>query len=224
MLSLRAYEFRLNAIELETDFEPALPPVLADGGQLQQALLNLMLNAEQAMRGADDAAAHASRARHDAGVGAVELSVTDTGHGIDDENLRRIFDPFFTTRDVGEGTGLGLSICYGIVRDHGGQITVESRVRQGTTFTILLPARPEEPERADSSAGRAPRPGRARLHRGGAARLGLSRRSTRRRAGGAGRATARPGCRRRRRSRDAAPSISRVAHAARGRQTGAGCR
>ena len=67
--------------------------------------------------------------------------MTDTGHGIDHENLSRIFDPFFTTREVGEGTGLGLSICYGIVRDHGGQISVESRVGQGTTFKMLLPAR-----------------------------------------------------------------------------------
>ena len=72
---------------------------------------------------------------------AVELFIADSGHGIPEENLRRIFDPFFTTREVGEGTGLGLSICYGIVRDHGGQISVESRVGQGTTFKVLLPAR-----------------------------------------------------------------------------------
>jgi two-component system, NtrC family, sensor kinase len=139
VLALRAYEFRLQAIELETAFEPDLPPVLGDGGQLQQALLNLLLNAEQAMR---------AQPRRRLRVGAhrvpeadaVELFIADTGHGIPDENLRRIFDPFFTTREVGEGTGLGLSICYGIVRDHGGQIVVESRVAQGTTFRILLPA------------------------------------------------------------------------------------
>ena len=140
VLSLRAYEFRLSAIELATDFEPDLPPVLGDGGQLQQALLNLLLNAEQAMRG------HPARrirvgARHVPEADAVELFIADSGHGIPDENLRRIFDPFFTTREVGEGTGLGLSICYGIVRDHGGQISVESRVGQGTTFKVLLPAR-----------------------------------------------------------------------------------
>src|SRR5262249_38282329 len=73
----------------------------------------------------------------------VELYVSDTGHGIEHANLSRIFDPFFTTRDVGEGSGLGLSICYGIVRDHGGQIAVDSRVNVGTTFSLLLPARVE---------------------------------------------------------------------------------
>jgi two-component system NtrC family sensor kinase len=139
VLALRAYEFRLNAVELHTEFDPGLPPVLGDGGQLQQALLNLLLNAEQAMR------ARAVRrvrvgASYVAEADAVELFIADTGHGIADENLRRIFDPFFTTREVGEGTGLGLSICYGIVRDHGGQIAVESRVGLGTTFKLLLPA------------------------------------------------------------------------------------
>ena len=140
VLSLRAYEFRLNAIELETDFEPGLPSVLGDGGQLQQALLNLLLNAEQAMRARTTRKVRVG-ARHVEESDAVELFIADSGHGIPDENLRRIFDPFFTTREVGEGTGLGLSICYGIVRDHGGQITVESRVGQGTTFKVLLPAR-----------------------------------------------------------------------------------
>jgi two-component system NtrC family sensor kinase len=148
VLALRAYEFRLNAIELETSFEPGLPPILGDGGQLQQALLNLLLNAEQAMRARATRRIHVG-ARRVPEADAVELFIADTGHGIPDENLRRIFDPFFTTREVGEGTGLGLSICYGIVRDHGGQIAVESRVGQGTTFKVLLPARgKDEPLKA----------------------------------------------------------------------------
>jgi nitrogen-specific signal transduction histidine kinase len=140
VLSLRSYEFRQNDIELCTDFPSGLPPVVADASQLQQALLNLILNAEQAMR-----AAPARRltvgARFDEIAAAVELFVTDTGHGIDHSNLSRIFDPFFTTREVGEGTGLGLSICYGIIRDHGGEIAVDSRVQVGTTFSLRLPAR-----------------------------------------------------------------------------------
>lgn len=145
VLALRAYEFRLNSIDLVTEFEADLPTLIADGGQLQQALLNLVLNAERAMRGRPLRRLTVS-ARLDTRAGAVELSVTDTGHGIEDANLGRIFDPFFTTRDVGEGTGLGLSICYGIVRDHGGQISVTSKVQVGTTFTILLPARTEPPD------------------------------------------------------------------------------
>ncbi len=145
VLSLRVYELRLNSIDLATEFEPDLPRVIADGGQLQQALLNLVLNAERAMRGRTPRRLTVG-ARFDARAGAIELSVSDTGHGIDHQNLGRIFDPFFTTRDVGEGTGLGLSICYGIVRDHGGHIGVSSRVQVGTTFTILLPARIEAPD------------------------------------------------------------------------------
>jgi two-component system, NtrC family, sensor kinase len=141
VLSLRAYEFRLNTIQLETAFEPHLPAVLCDAGQLQQALLNLLLNAEQAMRARPLRRIRVG-ARYVAECDGVELSIADTGHGIGIENLRRIFDPFFTTRDVGEGTGLGLSICYGIVRDHGGQIGVESAVDRGTTFKLLLPAAP----------------------------------------------------------------------------------
>jgi two-component system NtrC family sensor kinase len=142
VLSLRSYEFRLNGIDLETEFDEHLPSVMADGSQLQQALLNLVLNAERAMRGRPSRRLIVG-ARLDRRAAAVELFVSDTGHGIDHGTLSRIFDPFFTTRDVGEGTGLGLSICYGIVRDHGGQITVSSKVQVGTTFSILLPARIE---------------------------------------------------------------------------------
>jgi two-component system NtrC family sensor kinase len=142
VISLRAYELRLNGIDLITDFEANLPQVVADASQLQQALLNLVLNAEQAMRGQPVKRLQIG-ARHDQGAGAVELFIRDSGHGIEPANLSRIFDPFFTTREVGEGTGLGLSICYGIVRDHGGHISVASVVNGGTTFSVLLPARIE---------------------------------------------------------------------------------
>jgi signal transduction histidine kinase/DNA-binding response OmpR family regulator len=149
VIALRAYELRLNGVEVVTDFQPGLPPVVADGSQLQQALLNLVLNAEQAMRGRSIKRLHVG-ARFDETAAAVELFISDTGHGIDRVNLSRIFDPFFTTRDVGEGTGLGLSICYGIVRDHGGQIGVESTVDGGTTFSLLLPALIDEPQAEES--------------------------------------------------------------------------
>ena len=149
VISLRTYELRMSAIELVMEFEANLPRVVVDGSQLQQALLNLVLNAEQAMRGRSAKRLHVG-ARYDDAAAAVELFIRDTGHGIDPANLSRIFDPFFTTRDVGEGTGLGLSICYGIVRDHGGQIAVESTVNTGTTFSLLLPARIHEGSAAES--------------------------------------------------------------------------
>ena len=148
VLSLRSYELRLNNVGVDTDFRTGLPAVMADGSHLQQALLNLVLNAEQAMRGRTLRRLHVG-ARFNEQAGAVELFIGDTGHGIDHRNLSRIFDPFFTTRDVGEGTGLGLSICYGIVRDHGGQIAVDSKVNVGTTFTVMLPARVEEDAQDD---------------------------------------------------------------------------
>jgi two-component system NtrC family sensor kinase len=143
VVALRTYELRLNGVELITEFASGLPKVIVDAGQIQQALLNLVLNAEQAMRG------RAVRrltvgARFDDAASAVELYVSDSGHGIDTATLSRIFDPFFTTREVGEGTGLGLSICYGIVRDHGGHIRVDSKVQVGTTFGLLLPAHVED--------------------------------------------------------------------------------
>ena len=143
VMSLRAYELRLNGVEIETEFQPDLPTVVGDASQIQQALLNLVLNAEQAMRGRALRRLRVG-ARFNEHAAAVELFITDTGHGIDHSTLSRIFDPFFTTRDVGEGTGLGLSICYGIVRDHGGQIVVDSKVDAGTTFTLILPARVED--------------------------------------------------------------------------------
>jgi two-component system NtrC family sensor kinase len=71
----------------------------------------------------------------------VVVEIADTGHGISKTNLRRIFDPFFTTKEVGRGTGLGLAISYGIVKDHGGTISVDSRVRMGTTFSIRFPVK-----------------------------------------------------------------------------------
>ena len=135
-------------------------------------------------------------ARFDDEASAVELSVTDTGHGIDDVSLTRIFDPFFTTRDVGDGTGLGLSICYGIVRDHGGQIHVESRVHVGTTFSVLLPARPDEPARPREPilVAHADQGDRDFIVRG-AGGVGLYRRVHRRSAWRRWRATAPAGCR-----------------------------
>lgn len=139
VLSLRGYELRANNIDLTSEFAPGLPPLLADASQIQQVILNLVLNAEQAM--APNGRGHLSvGVTFDRAADALALSVSDDGCGIAAEHLSRIFDPFFTTRPVGSGTGLGLSTSYGIVVDHGGQIEAEGRPGEGATLTVLLPA------------------------------------------------------------------------------------
>ena len=137
---MRAYDLRVQGVDLVTDVRPDLPPVYVDNSQIQQALLNLFLNAEQAMKDSPTRRLEI-RASSEPECGSVLIAIADTGHGIEPSNLRRVFDPFFTTRGVGEGTGLGLSIVYGIVRDHGGQVWVESEPGKGSTFFMRLPAR-----------------------------------------------------------------------------------
>jgi len=98
--------------------------------------MNLIINAAESMDGVGRLTV---TTRHDAARGVVQASFRDTGHGISPENMARIFDPFFTTKEVGHGTGLGLAISFGIVKEHGGTITVESQEGVGTAFTIELP-------------------------------------------------------------------------------------
>jgi signal transduction histidine kinase len=126
-------------IEVVLDCAPDLPPIMIDRTQLQQVFMNLLVNAGQAMeRG--KITVKTTRAAND---GHVEISISDTGHGIAPEHVAHIFDPFFTTKESGHGTGLGLSIAYGIVTKHGGTISVRSDVGKGTTFTMRFPAEPE---------------------------------------------------------------------------------
>lgn len=150
VLGLRTYDHQVRQLNVELAVDGPLPAVYADDSQIQQAVLNLVLNAEQALRGVERPSLTLSVSPEPV-AGAVLVTVTDNGHGIDAEDLPRVFDPFFTTRDVGEGTGLGLSIVYGIVRDHGGQIWVES-VAGRTTFFIRLPARLAQPAGATPPA------------------------------------------------------------------------
>ena len=126
------------AIELRTD---GVPPILADGNQIQQVLINLLVNARQAMpRGGS---VHL-QAIHEVDADVVEIRVRDSGSGIPAEDLNRIFDRFYSTKTGPDrtgkgGTGLGLSMCKDIVESHGGTIRVESRVGKGTEFAIRLP-------------------------------------------------------------------------------------
>src|SRR5205823_8436630 len=116
-----------------------LPQVFADGHQIQQVLLNLVINAEQAMVSAHVRGVLVVRTWHDADQESVILEINDDGPGISDELQPKIFDPFFTTKEVGKGTGLGLTVAYAIVQEHGGRIRLESRPDTGASFYVELP-------------------------------------------------------------------------------------
>src|SRR5216117_2412846 len=138
--ALRSYHLTTVNITVNLDLDDANPKAWANGSEVQQMLLNLLINAEQAlmtMSGGDRRTISISTAT--AGDDGVLLQVADTGPGIPADIQEKIFDPFFTTKPEGMGTGLGLSICYGIVHDHGGRISVHSMTGHGATFTIALP-------------------------------------------------------------------------------------
>ena len=129
---------RISRVEIAEELAAGLPAMVIDGNQLQEAAVNLLLNAIDAM---PQGGRLAVRTRPVAGPPeAVELEVADTGCGIPAANLEHIFDPFFTTKPAGKGTGLGLAIVYGVVTEHGGQINLASEVGRGTTVTVRLPA------------------------------------------------------------------------------------
>jgi two-component system, NtrC family, sensor kinase len=136
-LEMRRYALRTQQVEVVTEFDPSLPATWADAFQLQQVMLNLLTNAEQALRGRAGPR-RITLATRRAGE-RVEMSVGDNGTGIAAEHLYQLFNPFFTTKPVGEGTGLGLSISDGIVRQHGGEIRVSSEPGVGATSTVSLP-------------------------------------------------------------------------------------
>jgi PAS domain S-box-containing protein len=137
VLELRAYEMKVNNIEVENQLAPDLPLTMADAGQLQQVFLNIILNAEHFMTKAN----HKGKllVKTEKINGNIRASVTDNGAGISPENLDKIFHPFFTTKEVGKGTGLGLSICHGIITQHKGRIYAQSESGKGATFVIELP-------------------------------------------------------------------------------------
>jgi signal transduction histidine kinase len=134
--TLGLLQHRLRNVQIVKDVDPEAR-IRGFPGQIDQVLMNLLTNAAQAM-GDRGGTIRVSGQSRDA---QVLLTVSDDGPGIPADVLPRIFDPFFTTKDVGEGSGLGLSIVHGIVERHGGQIDVDSKPGQGTTFTISFPRR-----------------------------------------------------------------------------------
>jgi len=148
-LGLVSYQIEKNAVAIDRDLEAGLPQVVADGQRLEQVLVNLLLNARDAVEGfSGERRILVSTSLLD--DDHVTIKVCDTGTGIAPDHLPHIFNPFFTTKKVGRGTGLGLSVSLGIVETHGGRIDVETKPGAGSTFTVVLPV-----------AGRAGRPGPA---------------------------------------------------------------
>jgi signal transduction histidine kinase len=160
-LALRSYEQTLANITIIEALAAGLPLAFADPHQFQQVLLNLVINAEQAMLGANGRGTLVLRSWHDVDGDAVVLEVNDDGPGVPEDVQPRIFDPFFTTKEVGKGTGLGLTVAYAIIQEHGGRIRVKSEPGLGASFFVSLPVidgpvRPapvKEPERADVGSG-----------------------------------------------------------------------
>jgi signal transduction histidine kinase len=128
------HQLTINKVKIEKRLTADLPKINGNGNQLQQVLMNLMINAQQAMAEGGQVILTTHRAEDQ-----VKIRVSDTGPGIPKEIQQKIFEPFFTTKPVGKGTGLGLSVSYGIIRDHAGQIRLESEVGKGTTFILTFP-------------------------------------------------------------------------------------
>lgn len=154
--SLEIFHRTHKELVIHKQYSGDLWHVAVDPGQIQQVMLNLYLNAAHAMPQGGDLTIRAENVVLESDTAEdnelepgryVQISVTDTGIGIEKENIDRIFEPFFTTREMGRGTGLGLASAYGIIKNHHGAITVESHVNTGTTFRILLPATEDSPPR-----------------------------------------------------------------------------
>jgi signal transduction histidine kinase len=135
-LSFLSHQMVSSGIDLDLRLAEGVPAIKGRAGKLQQIFTNILINSLQSMKGG------AGRVRVETAVrdNWVSIQIGDTGEGIPPENLDKIFEPFFTTKELGQGTGLGLSVTYGLVKDMGGSITVDSVVGERTTFTVAFPA------------------------------------------------------------------------------------
>jgi two-component system NtrC family sensor kinase len=138
-LALRSYEQRVTNITVIDALAAGVPQVFADPHQIQQVLLNLVINAEQAMLTANGRGTLVVRTWQDPERESIVLEVNDDGPGVPEDVKSKIFDPFFTTKEVGKGTGLGLTVAYAIVQEHGGRMWITSSAGQGASFFLELP-------------------------------------------------------------------------------------
>jgi signal transduction histidine kinase len=137
VLELRAYGQKVQNIKVRTPFALSLPEIVADGFQLQQVFLNIVINAEHFMSEAHGGGTLTITTEHVDNI--VRASFIDDGPGIPPDSMGHIFDPFYTTKKVGKGTGLGLSVCHGIITGHGGKIYAKSKFGNGATIVVELP-------------------------------------------------------------------------------------
>jgi len=159
--ALRSYHLSTLNITVLLELDPLDPKIWADASELQQLLLNLLINAEQALMTIERT--RTIIVRSGANETEVRLEVADSGPGIGADIHGKIFDPFFTTKPEGLGTGLGLSICYGIAREHGGRIWVESEPGKGATFILTIPRDPRQEGRQVTAPPLPPKPATAPL-------------------------------------------------------------
>jgi two-component system NtrC family sensor kinase len=159
-VSIVDVQARVRDIEIRLELDRELPKVWADADLVKQVVMNMLVNAQQAIDGGGSITVQSRRCKAPrsaepgaAAVPMVELVITDTGCGIPEKDLQRIFDPFFTSKEVGKGTGLGLSVSHGIVAAHGGSIEVQSRVGAGSTFRVYLPIDPSAAEAEQQPEG-----------------------------------------------------------------------
>jgi len=135
-LSLVTKQAQFLNITVAVNYDPQLPPVMADKSELEEVFMNILINAVQAMQ---ERGTITITTRHSAADNSVEVLISDTGCGVPPDKIDKLFHPFFTTKESGQGTGLGLSIAYGIITSHHGSISVESEVGKGSTFKTRLP-------------------------------------------------------------------------------------
>ncbi len=150
---IAGYGLRSHGIEIRVDIPEELPEITADPDQLTQVFTNLFVNAQQAMEQSQSPKQLSVSAHYLPKINAVQVSVTDSGPGIDPTLVARIFEPFFTTKGIGQGTGVGLSVSHGIVQAHGGRIEVRVPQEGGTRFEITLPLEPPRARDIESELG-----------------------------------------------------------------------